>query len=575
MSRPYTGKTTECESRITHKNGVTYVYRRKVRYNQETHRTETISTKLEGKILPGTTEVIPTRHRSPKGCHKELASAIRRHAGLTDILEWIGRESGIDSDVKASLGAGEADKTLSIARYWLGTDGNTLPRLEGWQLTHELPYRDGISEDVYGELFKSLRHNESGIQSYFFARAARLSVNPVIAYDSTTISTFSANQKEARRGFNKEGDGLPTIKLLTLYSVKDEEPIAFAKQPGNVPDVVAIENAIAQLKCLGISRPLVTADTGYYSESNLMELCRRNMKFLVLADTNISLARKAVDALRPQLESMVSVCPFDCGVSGASMMVSHTFYFQRRRTRGGVKAGERMAFERRLYLHVFKSSALRERHETAFRQKLLDLKSQLEEGVADFTEAARKKIELYLVCSRTGRGGRLHVSFNEEECRKARENFGYFVLVSNESLGTFEALEDYRRRERIEELFQAEKENVDGRRPRLWYPDALKGRMFVQFVSLGYRCFILKKIKQIKNTLCLNGEDKTKEQFELERKLLVWLKQRSLAQILDWFDCVEETTVKTPAGERRWQTESVERDRLFLKLLGVPNSCIN
>ena len=52
-------------------------------------------------------------------------------------------------------------------------------------------------------------------------------------------------------------------------------------------------------------------------------------------------------------------------------------------------------------------------------------------------------------------------------------------------------------------------------------------------------------------------------------KLLSWLENRSLAQILDWFDCIEETTVAGKAGEIRWKTESVERDRYFLSLLGM------
>ena len=56
------------------------------------------------------------------------------------------------------------------------------------------------------------------------------------------------------------------------------------------------------------------------------------------------------------------------------------------------------------------------------------------------------------------------------------------------------------------------------------------------------------------------------------KKLLNWLNQRSLAQIFDWFDCLKETTVRTEAGVRRWITESVARDRLFLELLGIAKS---
>ena len=93
----------------------------------------------------------------------------------------------------------------------------------------------------------------------------------MLAFDSTTISTYSENQSEARQGFNKDGDRLNTIKLLTLYSVKAGEPIAFSKQPGNIPDVISIENTLTQLKCLNLEKPLIVTDHGYYSQKNMME----------------------------------------------------------------------------------------------------------------------------------------------------------------------------------------------------------------------------------------------------------------------------------------------------------------
>jgi hypothetical protein len=62
---------------------------------------------------------------------------------------------------------------------------------------------------------------------------------------------------------------------------------------------------------------------------------------------------------------------------------------------------------------------------------------------------------------------------------------------------------------------------------------------------------------------------KTESLIKLEKKLENWPEQRSLAQILDWFDCIETTKVQTVRGSYRWSTESVARDRLFLKYLGV------
>lgn len=568
MSKPVSGKTHVGERREKRPNGDIYIFERITGYNEQTRKTYTISQKLKGKIKSGTQVMIPTRPKKRQG-EGDVACAVRRHSGLTDILEWVGRASGIDYDVRSSFSEGDAAKMLSIARYWIGSGGNTLPRLEGWQVMHPLPYSEAITEDVYGELFKSVGRNEDGVQRYFSFRADRLGPAPVLAFDSTTISTYSENQSEARQGFNKEGDGLNTIKLLTLYSVKEREPLAFAKQPGNVPDVTSIENTLKQLKCLSLERPLIVTDNGYYSQENMMKFALRNMKFLTLADPKVTWVRQTVDALRQTLASMSSTCPFDPSVCGATAMSMHEFGRVRQRSRNDKLSGEEEAFVRRLYIHVFYSHDNESKKEVAFRKELLELKAQVENGVEEFTQSAQRKIERYLVRSKKGGSGQVKVGFNDQAIAEAKRYFGYFSLVSNQAMDTFTALENYRLREKIEELFAVEKGGLDGARPRTWYPDNLRGRQFVQFVSLGYHCFLSKKIKEMRTELGKNGNGKTKALVLLEKKLDRWLEQRSLAQILDWFDCVETTQVKTAMGNYRWSTESVARDRLFLEYLGV------
>lgn len=551
------------------KNGDIYVFENKTVYDPKSRKTKSVGQKLTGKIKAGTHEIVSTRSKRKKSETSSTASASRLRTGLTDILNWAGKASGIDADVFAAFSEGEAAKILSIARYWLATDGNTLPRLESWQIMHELPYPQGISEDVYGELFQSVGLNEASVQQYFHERAASLMTHPVLALDSTTISSYSENQIEARQGFNKDRDGLDTIKLLTLYSVKDREPIAFAKQPGNIPDVISIENAIAQIRCFNIEKPLIVTDNGYYSEKNIMEFARRNLKFLTLADPEITWIRAAVDSLRGQFDGMSAVCPFDLSICGASMMRMHEFKRTRQRSRNGVASGETECFSKRLYLHVFYSQDYASKHALAFRKELLLLKQMVEAGQTEFTQAAERRIAKYLVCSTLGRGGKLNVTFNDKACAEAKRYFGFFTLISNQPMDTFEALTDYRLREKIEELFCDQKNSFDGHRTRVWTPDRLRGRLFVQFVGLGLHCFIAKKIEEVKKKLGHDENGKSAEQIKLEKKLLAWLENHSMAQIFDWFDCIETTAVKNDSAELRWSTESVARDRLFLNVLGV------
>lgn len=570
MGRPLTGKTHVGIRRETRSNGDVYVYERVTGYDPKTQKTKTLSTRLLGKTLAGSTEMIPTR---PKKKRSEVIEApvqvVRTHVGLQKILEWAGHESGIDADLQRSFEIGDALKLSSIARYWVATDGDTLPRMESWQVMNPLPYGHPITQDVYGKLFASVGRNESGVQSYFQCRGQRVSSTGLnLALDTTTFSTYSKNQIEARQGFNKDGDGLDTIKLLVLYSVENRQPVAFSKQPGNIPDKNSLANALRQLDMLDLASPVIVADNGFYSQDNMTHFAREHTKFLMLANSTDKWVRSEIDAAREELGHFRNVCPFDVDVSGVMRRRQHGFSIVRKRTRGNFEAGETESFTRRLYVHVFHKPEAAPIQERRLRESLFSLKKDLEDGVEEFRPAAQKQIDSYLTVKRTAKG--VKVDFKMDGIEEAKLYWGYFVLVSNEIKDPFDALKAYRSREKIEELFATYKDSFDGRKPRTWYPENLYGRQFAQFVGLGYHCFLAKRILDVKKALSeKETEGKTKEELSLEAKLLAWLNQHSLIQILDWFRCVDYVAATGNASASKWITETTRRDQLFLKMLGV------
>lgn len=570
MGRPLTGKKHVGIRRDTRPNGDVYVYERVTGYDAKTQKTKTISTRLLGKILAGTTEMIPTR---PKKSRSEVVEppveAVRTHVGLQKILEWAGKESGIDEDLKTCFEIGDAQKLSSIARYWVATDGDTLPRMETWQMMNPLPYEYPITQDVYGKLFASVGRNESGVQAYFRNRAQRVSSSGLnLALDTTTFSTYSKNQIEARQGFNKDGDGLDTIKLLVLYSVENREPVAFSKQPGNIPDKISLANSLRQLEVLGLSAPVIVADNGFYYQANMTYLAREHVKFLMLANSTDKWVREEIDAVREEIDAFENSCPFDVGVNAVMRRRQHDFSIVRQRTRGNYEAGQTETFTRRLYVHVCYKPEAAPIQERRLKESLFSIKKDWEDGVEEFRPAAQKLIDNFLIVKRTSKG--VKVSFKNEKIEEAKRYWGYFVLVSNEIRDPFEALKAYRSREKIEELFATYKDSFDGRKPRTWYPENLYGRQFAQFVGLGYHCFLTKRIQDVKKGLAQKStEKKTKEELNLEEKLLAWLDQHSLIQILDWFRCVDYVATTGNDSASKWATETTKRDQLFLKLLGV------
>jgi hypothetical protein len=571
----------EIKTRIVHrtqKNGDIYVLERQTIYDPDKKRDRILGTKLLSKIPKGSETPVATR---PKKASFNNSSEIpreitasREHVGMMEIINHIGDASGIDDGIYGNTDLGTAQKIISIARYLLASNGQTLPGIFTWQFNHPLPYEDGLSEDIYHDLFAKVGRDESLQQSFFAHRCADIKGKAVLAYDSTTISTYSENQIEARYGYNKAGDGLKTIKLLTLYSIETRQPVAFTKQPGNLPDVITIENALKQLSVLGLGNAEIITDNGYYSDHNISELFLSHFDFVTLVKTSLKWVRAELDGHLDGFDSVSSACPFDAGTHGITLTLMRDFVKVRKYAsrKSGLQKGDEETFRRRVYLHLYFNSGRRVEEDVCFDNDLIELQRIIEEGAdADsLPQSSQKKAAKYLQIMR--RGGCAHVSFNEAACSEAKKHHGYFALVSNCEKNPFECLRKYRKRETIESYFESMKRRADGIRVRVWDTDTLRGRMFVQFVALCYYEYLSNEIRTMKKSLAVkNGDPRhdTELNLKLERKLKIWLNDSPIYLVLQWFDTIEGVNVSTKLLAKRWTTEITLRDRMFLEKLGV------
>ena len=564
------------------KNGDIYVIERQTKYDPVRKYNVVLSSRIVGKIPKGETSVVSTRPKRRSGEKVSVSKspeppvkAVRKKVGMMDIIDYIGKASGIDGAIYTSTDQGTAQKILSLARYLLATNGQSFPGITTWQFTHPIPYEDGLSEDVYHDLFETVGRDESLIQSFFSMRLAHLDEKVLLAYDSTTVSTYSGQISEARYGFNKAHDGLETVKLLSLYSIKTRQPVAFTKQPGNQPDVLTIENALKQLQVLGITKAEIVTDNGYYSEKNLAELLHAHFDFITLIKANIKWVRKELDNHLDEFRTTGSACPFDINTHGITVMRMQEFSRSRKyaSSKKDLAEGDEETFRRRIYLHLYFNPLRRVEQDTVFDRDIFELKTLIEDGATeeDLSDSAVEKARRFLHIRRYG--SKCTVTFNEKEIAQQKKYHGYFALVSNCEKDPFECLLKYRQRETIEFFFESGKQRADVNRTRVWSSECLMGRMFVQFVALCYYEYLSEQLRQIKQSLAseiANPENETSETLKIKKKLLSWMKNTPVYLTLQWFDAVEEVKVSTKLHSRRWTTELTERDRLLLSKLGVP-----
>lgn len=159
------------KTRIIHspqKNGDIYVLERKTVYDSEKKYNKVLSTKLISKIPKGTKIPVPTRPKRAKKSNSDqniynvaLKNAVpladevvasRKRVGMMNIIDHIGKVSGIDDAIYTSTDVGTAQKIISLARYLLATDGQSLP---GMLLSIIIPQK---GESFFPTLKKIKKH---------------------------------------------------------------------------------------------------------------------------------------------------------------------------------------------------------------------------------------------------------------------------------------------------------------------------------------------------------------------------------------------------------------------------------
>jgi hypothetical protein len=568
----------EIKTKIIHqsqKNGDIYVLERKTVYDPDKQYNKVLSSRLIGKIPKGEKDPVPTRPKRNKTVKSEKESEIvltkRVPVGMMDIIDRIGKVSGIDDAVYLSADTGTAQKIISLARYLLAANGQSLSGIQTWQYNHRLPYEDGIFEDVYQNLFIQVGRDENLQRNFFQKRRGSLSGKDVLAYDTSAVSVYAENQNDSKSCFNKSRDSLKTIKMLILYSGDTRQPAAFARQSACLEDVTSAVSAIKQLSDLNVNTAETVTDSGYYPEQNISELLQTGFDFITRADISLAWIRREIDSYREELDDFRTLCPFDHNTHGVTVTLMHDFKKiskYSRNKRGSEKSSkEECSYKCKIYLHIYFSHSRHDDDKTSLQSDLNELKTLLESGISasELTPSAQEKLSRYFTLGK--QGCKITAAANSRAIKNTARYHGYFALVSSREKDTFECLRKYRKKESIESFFESGRDTGAGMRDT----DYLTGRMFVQFVSLCYFEYFSEEILRIRKVLdseISSGKLKGKE-LKTAKQLRTWIGKTPLHQQLQWFDANGQTEISDKLRSRRWNTETALCDALYLEKIGL------
>ena len=154
--------------------------------------------------------------------------------------------------------------------------------------------------------------------------------------------------------------------------------------------------------------------------------------------------------------------------------------------------GDVITEQRRIYLHYYYNIDRAAEQEKAFDKKILELRRELESGkrVAENETKYRKYFEITTTPKRGTK-----VTVKDDAVMQAKRYFGFFVLLTNETMSAITALGLYRNKDLIEKAFGNLKERLNLRRTLVSSEQGLDGKLFVEFVALIYLSYIKKQMQ--------------------------------------------------------------------------------
>ena len=466
------------------RSGITYAYESVSYWDKEKKQSRAKRT-LVGRLDPVTGNIVPTDQRRKKALERGAAvpGSARHFCGAVRLLDGIGEITGITGDLKRCF-PDRYEKILSVAYYLILEDANPLTRFAKWAAIHEHPYGRDISSQRSSELFASITEEE---RTRFFAlQGKRRAENEYWAYDITAISSYSECLRQIRYGVNKDHDPLPQLNLALVFGEESGLPFYYRKLPGNISDVKTVRNLLADLDSYGLSKVKLVMDRGFYSEENINRLYREHLKFLIGAKLSLKFVRAALDEEREKLRSWERY-DRQYDLYACTRPVEWD-YAQTRPYKG-----DTLKEKRRMYLHLYYNSTKGAEDERRSNLLLAGLQEELmhNKRVPEHENLYAKYFELKETPVRG-----TQVTAKQEAIDAARKNFGYFALISNESMDAIKALELYRNKDLCEKAFGNLKERLNMRRMLVSSEQSLDGKLFVEFVSLIFLSYIKKQMQE-------------------------------------------------------------------------------
>lgn len=462
-------------------SGKTYVYYVTAAYRNEKGKPTCDRTSI-GRLDEETGKLIPNRNYYEIYLKKPMpVNTGSQDCGVADVAQKVSRKLGVTKLVQKFFPE-NAEGMLTAAQYMLG-EGNVMCYIDEYTETHQTPVKGRMSNEMCSKMFASLRQED--MQLFFREWMKQKKQTEYVAYDVTSISSYSSNIRDMEWGYNRDKERLPQINMGMYYGEESGLPLYYRVYPGSISDKAHLKYMIADNEFVNGKRTRFVMDRGFYSKENLQYLTAGGYRFVIALPGSLKYCQELIEKHGQEL-------------------INHSEY----RLGPGQPYGKSyestvLGFRMKIHLYYDPEKALRE------SGALYELLEAQENDLKGMEEPPDRKLhyDKYFYINRS-KDGKLGFVRNYKAIDAELGNCGFFLIAETDfKKTTAEILEIYRRRDTIEKSFDNLKNELDMKRMRSHSSETAQGKIFVSFLSLVVRSYISRQLKTYmqKNELTLHN----------------------------------------------------------------------
>jgi transposase len=371
-------------------------------------------------------------------------------------------------------------KAIAALAKYMVCEGNVFYYCGDWCDTTYIGLKRPLTSQKSSEICASIDYDSR--MNFFRTWCMARVQEEYLAYDVTSISSYSTGTDNVEWGYNRDDEILPQINMGMIFGETSKLPIYYSIYPGSLPDKSYLDYMLRDTDELGIHVAKFVMDKGFFTKENLVVLNDKTMRFIV----SVPMSQKVPKRLLSESHGMQYLSKYSLGSGQPS-----------------AKTIEITDYGFRMMAHIFFDSKKFHEEETVFYAGL----SQREAALKDMKKKPNieKALDKYLTFTYADDGSFIFER-NNDRIDEVISRFGFFIIYTTDfRLDSKEVLSIYRRKDLVEKCFDNLKNSIDMKRIRTHNNDTCEGKSFVAFIALILKSVLDNKLHDymLKNNMTI------------------------------------------------------------------------